>query len=121
MSDWLPVAVPEEALDRVRFGVRGRIRRRRKAIRGGLAIAVLALLPLGALLREPAVETLALAPPAPPSAPVWTPPRSFPVRQAVRPAQRPLLAAAARPAERITILTDDPDVVIVLVADGGEE
>jgi len=28
--------------------------------------------------------------------------------------------AAARPAERITIYTDDPDIVIVLVADGGE-
>ena len=58
---------------------------------------------------SPPLETLTLSPPPPPNAPVWVP----------LPTKPP--GIIARAAERITIYTDDPDVVIVLVADGGEE
>lgn len=115
MNDWLNTPVTPEASRRVRSGVMKRIRRRRYARLGAGPLALLAILIFFFWPAAPALETLALSPPAPPGAPVWVPP---PV-----PKRLPVLMAKApsRPAERITIYTDDPDVVIVLVADGGDE
>ena len=117
MNDWLNSSVSPEAAGRVRSGVIRRIRRRRHVRRGAGAIAVLALLAFAFWPAPPELETLALSPPPPPRAPVWTP---LPPPPVARRAPVLMAKAAARPAERITILTDDPDVVIVLVADGGE-
>jgi hypothetical protein len=119
MNDWLNTPVSSEATGRVHSGVMRRIRRRRQARRGAGAMAVLAVLAFAFWPSPPELEKLALSPPPPPPAPVWTPPPPAP---RLTPKQVPVLMAKAtpRPAERITILTDDPDVVIVLVADGGE-
>jgi hypothetical protein len=98
------------AVERVRSGVMGRIRRRRYIRRGAVVAALLAL----AFLWMPEdIETLSLTLPKPPAAPEWVAP--IPAASVV------LVKAAARPAERITIFTDDPNVVIVLVGEGGEE
>jgi hypothetical protein len=108
MNEW---TVSTDAMDRVRAGVMGRVRRRRMARRG---VAVAALL-LAAVFwpAMPEAETLALRMPVPPAAPEWVPvPENKPVV---------LARAVSRPASRITIYTDDPDVVIVLVGDGGQE
>jgi len=75
-----------------------------------LAALVLAFWPAPA-----PIETLSLSAPKPPAAPRWVPP-PVPNQSSTIMAE-----AASRPAERITIYTSDPDVVIVLVADGGEE
>jgi hypothetical protein len=117
MNDWLNTPVSSEATGRVHSGVMRRIRRRRHVRRGAGAMAVLAVLAFAFWPAPPELETLALSPPPPPAAPAWTP---LPPPPAVK--RTPVLMAKAnpRPAERITILTDDPDVVIVLVADGGE-
>ena len=115
MNDWLNTPVPPDVSRRVHSGVMKRIRRRRQTRRGAGMLTVLAVMAFIFWPAPPALETLALSPPPPPSAPAWVPP---PV-----PKKLPVLMAEAlsRPAERITIYTDDPDVVIVLVADGGEE
>lgn len=115
MNDWLNSPVAEATAERVRGGVMTRIRRRRRARRAGGAVAVLAALALAFWPVPPELETLALSAPKPPAAPVWVP---FP-----QPVKPPVIMAQApsRPAERITIYTSDADVVIVLVADGGEE
>ena len=114
MNDWLNTPVPPDASRRVHSGVMKRIRRRRQTRRGAGMLTVLAALTFTFWPAPPELETLALTPSTPPSAPVWIPPR--PTKPLIILAQ-----ATSRPAERITIYTDDPDVVIVLVADGGEE
>lgn len=104
--------VDDAALGRVRAGVLGRVRRRRRVRRAGL---ILALFVGFFAVREPEVERLSLTMPAAPVAPEWV---------AVRPvvgAPVVMAKAVGRPAERIVIYTDDPDVVIVLVGEGGEE
>jgi len=117
MSDWLSNPVSPEAAGRVRSGVMRRIHRRRQVRRGAGALFVLAALAFLFRPSTPELETIALVPPPPPAAPVWTPP---PARPAVKRVPMLMAKAASKPAERITILTDDPDVVIVLVSDGGE-
>lgn len=96
MTDWINAPVAEESAARVRGGVLIRIRRRRQTRRASGTVAVLGAL---ALVFLPA--------------PAWKP----------LPTKPPVIMAQpqSRPAERITIYTSDPDVVIVLVADGGEE
>jgi hypothetical protein len=115
MNDWLNTPVSQEASRRVRSGVMRRIRRRRQMRRGAGIAALLALLAFAFWPAPPPLETLALSPPPPPGAPVWVPPLPVPRKLPVLMAK-----AVSRPAERITIYTDDPDVVIILVADGGE-
>lgn len=117
MNDWLNTPVSAEASGRVHSGVMRRIRWRRQVRRGSGALAVLAVLAFTFWPAPPELETLALSPPSPPSAPVWVAPPAPVLKKKI-----PVLMAKAvtRPAERITIYTDDPDVVIVLVADGGE-
>lgn len=114
MNEWLNTPVSADASSRVHSGVMRRIRRRRQTRLGAGVLALFAALTFTFWPATPELETLALAPPAPPSAPAWIAPR---------PTKPPIILAQAtsRPAERITIYTDDPDVVIVLVADGGEE
>lgn len=116
MNDWLNSPVSPDASRRVHSGVMKRIRRRRLTRRGAGILAMLAVLAFAFWPAPPQFETLALSPPSPPAASVWVPlpppiPKKLPVLMAKAP---------SRPAERITIYTDDPDVVIVLVADGGE-
>jgi hypothetical protein len=107
VNDWM---VEGAAVERVHAGVMGRIRRRRNVRRGAVVAALLAL----AFVRMPEdVELLSLTLPKPPAAPVWVAP--VPATSVV------LAKAAPRPAERIIIFTDDPNVVIVLVGEGGEE
>ena len=113
MNEWLNSPVPPDATRRVHSGVMKRIRRRRQTRRGAGILTALAAMAFLFWPAPPELETLALTPPPPPSAPVWVP---LPKRQTIIMAK-----AQSRPAERITIYTDDPDVVIVLVADGGEE
>ena len=114
MNEWLNTPVFQEASQRVHSGVMRRIRRRRQTRLGTGVLALFAALTFTFWPATTELETLTLTPPAPPSAPAWIPPR---------PTKPPIILAKAtsRPAERITIYTDDPDVVIVLVADGGEE
>jgi hypothetical protein len=110
MNDWM--VVDSAALARVHSGVMGRIRRRRFARR---AAVVAAALLTAMLMQIPVdVETITWVAPRPPAAPEWVAPV---------PEQRPVMLAksAGRPAERITIFTDDPNVVIVLVGEGGDE
>ena len=114
MKEWLNTPVSQEASQRVHSGVMRRIRRRRQTRLGAGILTLLAVLAFTFWPAPPELETLALTPSTPPSAPVWIPPR--PTKPLIILAQ-----ATSRPAERITIYTDDPDVVIVLVADGGEE
>jgi len=116
MNDWLHSPGPADASRRVHSGVMKRIRRRRQTRRGAGILTVAAVLAFAFWPAPPPLETLALSPPPPPIAPVWVP-LAPPVSKRV-----PVLMAraVASPAERITIYTDDPDVVIVLVADGGE-
>jgi len=114
MNEWLNSPVSPDASERVHGGVMQRIRRRRHMRRGAGVLALLALLTLF-LPATPDLETLTLTAPTPPGAPAWAPPPA--------PRKLPVIVAKAtsRPAERITIYTDDPDVVIVLVADRGDE
>jgi hypothetical protein len=116
MNEWLKTSVSPDASRRVHSGVMKRIHRRRNARRGAGTLALLALLAFLFWPSPQPLETLALTAPAPPAAPEWIPP-PLPAKKS------PVLMAKAPsgPAERITIYTDDPDVVIVLVADGGEE
>ncbi|MBL8241246.1 MAG: hypothetical protein JNM66_27735 [Bryobacterales bacterium] len=112
-------AVSGEAVARVHARVMGRIRRRRILRRAGMAAAIVAAAIVVGLWPAPVeLEALALRMPEAPKAPVWVapPPR-------VASMARPALAAAGRPAERIVLYTEDPDVVIVMVGDanGGEE
>ncbi len=113
-NDWLVAA---DAMERVQAGVMRRIRRRRM-VRRGVALGVLGL---GILLwpATPDVETLALRMPLPPPAPEWVPVHA--VRPATRPKPEPAKVVLAKAASKITLYTADPDVVFVLVADGGEE
>ena len=113
MSDWIQTPIAAEAAERVRGGVLTRIRRRRQARRASGAVAVLAALAFAFWPAPAPLETLSLNAPKPPAAPAWKP---IPTKPPIITAQAP-----SRPAERITIYTSDPDVVIVLVADGGEE
>lgn len=105
--------VDDAALGRVRAGVMGRVRRRKRA---RVAAVVLALVIGVSAVREPEVERMSLTMPAAPAAPEWVPVR--PVAAAVPVV---MATAAGRPAARITIFTDDPNVVIVLVGEGGAE
>ena len=111
MREW---QMDDAALGRVRAGVMGRVRRRRMARRAGAAAVAAALLAGVFLTREPEMERLSLAMPAGPAAPVVMKTR-VPLE---RPAARP---AMARGAEKITLFTADPDVVIVLVTEGAGE
>ncbi len=113
MTDWINAPVAEESAARVRGGVLIRIRRRRQTRRASGTVAVLGALALVFLPAPASLETLTLNLPKPPVAPAWKP----------LPTKPPVIMAQpqSRPAERITIYTSDPDVVIVLVADGGEE
>ncbi len=112
MNEWLNSPVSPDTSRRVHIGVMKRIRQRRQARRGAGVLTLLAALTFTFWPARPALETLTLSPPPPPNAPAWVP----------VPTKPPTIMAQAksRPAERITIYTDDPDVVIVLVADGGE-
>ena len=104
-------AVSGEAVARVHDGVMGRIRRRR-VVRQFAAAAVGVAVLLIALWPAPVEwEALALRMPAAPAAPPWVAPLAL----------SEMARAQARPAERIVLYTDDPDVLIVLVGDGGEE
>ena len=109
MNEWLNSPVSPDASRRVHNGVMRRIRHRRQTRRGAGVLALAAALAFAFWPAPPALETLTLSPPPPPNAPVWVP----------LPTKPPVIMARA--AERITIYTDDPDVVIVLVAEGGEE
>jgi hypothetical protein len=113
MTDWMNAPVAEETAARVRGGVLTRIRRRRQTRRASGAAAVMAVFTLAFWPVPPPLETLTLNAPAPPAAPARNP---IPMKPPIIMAQ-----ATSRPAERITIYTSDPDVVIVLVGDGGEE
>ena len=113
MTEWLQTPIAEDTAARVRGGVLTRIRRRRRVRRAGGAAVVLAALALAFWPAPAPLETITLNTPAPPVAPAWQP---IPTKPTLITAQAP-----SRPAERITIYTSDPDVVIVLVADGGEE
>lgn len=115
MTEWLETPVAAETAERVRGGVLTRIRRRRQARRATGAAVVLAALAIAFWPAPAPLETLTLHAPAPPVAPAWQP-IPIPRKPSVLTAQAP-----SRPAERITIYTSNPDVVIVLVADGGEE
>lgn len=121
MSEWITGNVPEETAQRVRSAVLGKIRRRRAARRTSLALAVAAVLAFLFWPSPPPVETLAYTPPPPPPAPVWTVVRPNPAAAPRKPERTLMANAAPQPAGRITIFTDDPNVVIVLVADGGDE
>ena len=114
MNEWLNTPVSADASQRVHSGVMRRVRRHRQTRLGAGVLPMVVALTFTFWPAPPELETLALSPPTPPSAPAWIPPR---------PTKPPIILAQAtsRPAERITIYTDDPDVVIVLVADGGEE
>ena len=114
MNEWLNTPVSPDASRRVHSGVMRRIRRRRQTRLGAGVFPMVAALTFTFWPATPGLETLTLTSPTPPSAPAWIPPR---------PTKPPIILAQAtsRPAERIIIYTDDPDVVIVLVADGGEE
>ena len=115
MTDWMNAPVAEETAARVRGGVLTRIRRRRQTRRASGAAAVMAVFTLAFWPVPPPLETLTLNAPKPPAAPAWNP---------ISPKPKPPVITAqapSRPAERITIYTSDPDVVIVLVGDGGEE
>lgn len=106
-------AVSGEAVARVHAGVMGRIRRRRILRRAGMAAAIVAAAIVVGLWPAPVeLEALALRMPEAPKAPVWV----APVETRIETAR-----VQSRPAERIVFYTDDPDVVIVLVGDGGEE
>lgn len=113
MTDWIPTQIPEQTAVRVRAGVLTRIRRRRQVRRASGAAAVLAAIALAFWPVPEPPESITLLAPKPPAAPAWKPLAAKP----------PVIMAKApsRPAERITIYTSDPDVVIVLVADGGQE
>ena len=111
MNEWITAEFAPGAAERVRAGVRTKIRRRRAAIRS-TAAAALAALALVLWPSPPPTERLALTMPTPPSAPIWTPPPKPPIFT---------VRAQSRPAERIIIYTDDPNVVIILVADGGAD
>jgi len=105
--------VSDEEVDRLRRDVTARVARRRR--RPLWATAMAASLVLGAAVAwtsRPEVETLALRMPVPPPAPEvrLSPPRPVVARRKAAPA-----------ASVIKIYTDDPDVVILLVADGGED
>ena len=113
MNEWLNSPVSPDASRRVHSGVMKRIRRRRRTRRGAGILTLFAALTFTFWPVSPPLETLTLSPSPPPNAPAWVP---LPKRQPIIMAK-----AISRPAERITIYTDDPDVVIVLVADGGEE
>ena len=113
MTEWLETPIAEDTAARVRGGVLTRIRRRRQIRRASGFAAVGAALALAFWPAPAPLETISLRAPAPPTAPAWQP---LPTKPPVLTAQPP-----SRPAERITIYTNDPDVVIVLVADGGEE
>ena len=113
--------IPQEALDQVRGRVMRRLRVR-KAIRQAAVVAVLLVVgsvPFG--LRLPPAETLALARPAAPVAPVvFVRPQQIAVPRVVVARVAPV---AARPAY-IKIFTENPDVVILLVnseTEGGVE
>ena len=112
MNEWLNSPVSPDASRRVHSGVMKRIRRRRQTRRGAGVLTLFAALTFTFWPAPPALETLTLSPPPPPNVPAWVP----------VPTKPPVIMAKAlsRPAERITIYTGDPDVVIVLVADGGE-
>ncbi len=109
MNEWINAPVDTTAADRVRTRVMRRIQRRRWAKRAGAA-AVLAAAIL-AWPRMPEAETLALAMPPAPTAPV--------VALAPKPAI--IHQVKSKPAEKIVLYTNDPDVVIVLVSEGGSE
>lgn len=113
MTDWIPIPIPDETAARVRGGVLARIRRRRHVRRASGFAAVSAALALAFWPAPAPLESITFNAPKPPAAPDWKPiPKKSPVIT---------VQAPSRPAERITIYTSDPDVVIVLVADGGEE
>lgn len=107
MNEWINASVDNAAASRVRERVLHRIQRRRWAKRAGVA----ALL-IGAIIawpRMPEAETLALAMPPAPIAP------------AVSRAPKPIRVVRSKPAEKIVLYTNDPNVVIVLVSEGGSE
>lgn len=110
MNEWINAPVDNAAASRVRARVIQRIQRRRWAKRGAIAALLISLL---AWPRMPEAETLALSMPPAPIAP------------AVQLAPKPVLVAraapSAKPAEKIVLYTNDPDVVIVLVSEGGSE
>ena len=118
MTDWISGSIAAGAGDRVRAGVMGRIRRRRLVRRSLAAAAAALVVAMLSWPRLPEAEVLALQAPAAPAAPAvqFTPPA--PVQQRPKPA---VLAKAGPAADKITIYTSDPDVVIVLVSDGGGE
>ena len=118
MNEWLNTPVSADASRRVHSGVMRRIRRGRQTRLGAGVLPMVAALTFTFWPALPELETLTLTMPQPLSAPAWVPPR--PTKPPIILAQT-LAKATSRPAERITIYTDDPDVVIVLVADGGEE
>lgn len=110
MNEWINAPVDSAAASRVRARVLQRIQRRRLTKRAGAA-AVL-LIALLAWPRMPEADTLALTMPTAPIAP------------AVQRAPKPVLMARtvkATPAEKIVLYTNDPNVVIVLVSEGGSE
>lgn len=110
MNEWINAPVDSATATRVRARVLQRIQRRRWAKRAGAA-AVLAAALL-AWPRMPEAETIALSMPSAPIAP------------SVQLAPKPVLVARSiksKPAEKIVLYTNDPDVVIVLVSEGGSE
>jgi hypothetical protein len=108
MNEWM---VSSDAMERVRAGVMGRVRRRRMVRRGLVVAALLLVAAIWPVMPE--AETLALRMPVAPAAPEW-------VTVAVEKPVERMAKQAARGPEKITLYTADPDVVIVLVADGGE-
>lgn len=113
MTEWISMETDAGAAGRVRHGVLRRIRRRRVAGRAAAAAVAAALLSFVFWPRPGAVETLALRAPLPPAAPAVAVTAASTPRQVI---------PAPRGAEKITIFTSDPDVVIVLVSEtGGEE
>ncbi|MBI2689266.1 MAG: hypothetical protein HYX27_23425 [Acidobacteria bacterium] len=116
MNDWIPVAVEADAVDRVRGRVTGRIRRRRNLRRGAAVLAAVLAVAVALWPAPVELETISYIPPGAPPAPQWVAVPPKPVTKS-----NVLLAKVqSRPADRITIFTDDPNVVIVLVGDGGE-
>lgn len=126
--------ITPQALEEVRGGVMGKLRRRRAAKRGVVACAVVACLVLlmpvkgtkAPPIAEPVLVSKAVAPVTIQSVTVQSatkvlPQRAAPTRKRVLPAKE-IVKVGPAPAY-IKILTDDPNVVFLLLnsEDGGTE
>ncbi len=121
--------ITPQALDEVRGGVMGKLRRRGAAKRGVLACAAVACLAFWMPVKgtkappvaEPVLVSQAVAPATIQSATKVQPQSAAPTRKRVLPAKE--IVKQGPPPAYIKILTDDPNVVFLLLnsEDGGTE